>query len=57
MSKTVNVIKVEGLKVFFDDGDIIKKDMNNIWLYQILTPWENRKWYQDLNGRLELDFS
>lgn len=57
MAKPVKVIKIEGLKVFFDDGDTIKKDYNNIWLYEILSPWENRKWYTDSRGLLELDFS
>lgn len=57
MSKPVRVIKIEGLKVFFDDGETLKKDYNNIWLYKILTPWENRKWYKDDKGLLELDFS
>lgn len=55
--KPAKVIKVEGYKVFFDDGEVLKKDANNIWLYQILSPWEDRKWYKDENGRLELDFS
>lgn len=57
MAKPVRVVKVEGLKVFFDDGDVLKKDYNNIWLYEILTPWENRKWYKTDRGLLELDFS
>lgn len=56
MTKPVKVLKLEGFKVFFDDGSIVRKDPNTIWLYQLLTPWENRQWYTDKNGRLELHF-
>lgn len=52
----MKVLKLEGFKVFFDDGTVVKKDPNTIWLYQLLTLWENRQWYTDENGRLELYF-
>lgn len=57
--KKSNIIKIEGFKVFYDDGEVHRKDPNNIWMYRIFlgkTPWENRKWYEDENGRLELEF-
>lgn len=54
----VKVERIEGLKVFFSDGDVKKKDGNNIWLYQIhlLSPWEARRWVKAEEGRLELVF-
>jgi len=58
----VPIVKIEGLKVFFEDGEVIKKDPNNIWMYEgflhsQLTPWENRIRFIDENGRMILVFT
>jgi hypothetical protein len=57
-----NILKIEGLKVFFEDGDVLKKDTNIIWMYHAFLDaqngaWERRRWYTSENGLLELDFS
>lgn len=55
------VVKIEGLKVFFSDGDVLKKDVNNIWIYQSYLrhekePWEFRYWVIDDMGKFILEF-
>lgn len=55
------VVKIEGFKVFFSDGETVRKDPNNIWIYHAFlehesSPWENRIWIKDENGRIDLYF-
>jgi hypothetical protein len=59
--QTPVVVKIEGLRVKFSDGEVLKKDVNNIWIYQAflnsqIAPWENRRSYISDNGLLELEF-
>lgn len=58
----MKILKIEGLKVFFDDGDVLRKDPNNIWIYHAYLSaqngaWEKRRWILDENNRLELEFT
>lgn len=57
----MQVLKIEGFKVFFSDGDVIRKDVNSLWIYQsfleqITRPWETRHWVKQENGQIELEF-
>lgn len=59
--KYVPIVKIEGLKVFFEDGDVLKKDVNNIWMYRLFldsqtSPWENRIRFIDETGKMILVF-
>lgn len=60
--KYVPIVKIEGLKVFFEDGDVLKKDLNNIWMYEQFLesqrcPWENRTRFIDETGKMILVFT
>lgn len=57
----MQVVKIEGFKVFFSDGDVIRKDVNSLWIYQsflaqLISPWETRRWVKQENGQIELEF-
>lgn len=57
----MQVVKIEGFKVFFSDGDVIRKDVNSLWIYQsflaqLTSPWETRHWVKQENGQIELEF-
>lgn len=52
----MKVTKIEGQKVFFDNGEKGKKDRNNLWLYENdNSPWETRRWVI-IDGKKELVF-
>ena len=58
---SIRVVKIEGFKVFFSDGTMIRKDPNNIWIFRAFLeheshPWELRRWIVDDNGRFDLEF-
>ena len=55
------VVKIEGFKVFFSDGDVLRKGVNSLWIYRAFLdherqPWELRRWIKDENGHLDLEF-
>ena len=57
------IIKIEGLKVFYEDGQITKKDYSNLWFYENfynidnkISLWENRQWIKTKDGKIELIF-
>lgn len=57
------IIKIEGLKIYYEDGKITKKDYSNLWFYENfynidnkISLWENRQWIKTKDGKIELIF-
>ncbi len=57
------IIKIEGLKIYYEDGQITKKDYSNLWLYENfynmdngISLYENRQWIKTEDGKIELIF-
>lgn len=57
------IIKIEGLKIYYEDGQITKKDYSNLWFYENfynidnkISLWENRQWIKTKDGKMELIF-
>jgi hypothetical protein len=57
------IIKIEGLKIYYEDGQIAKKDYSNLWLYENfynmdngISLHENRQWIKTEDGKIELIF-
>ena len=57
------IIKIEGLKIYYEDGQIAKKDYSNLWFYENfynidnkISLWENRQWIKTKDGKMELIF-